>query len=132
MGIKQSSSNTESRGFEPRASGSKARRSTVELRLTRTQLREKESNLQLSGSEPDVLPVELSLNRSRSIGRRLDSNQRPAAYEAAALSAELRSRGQLSRPDPSRPRPATGLRPMADLPPLRRGNTVRVTCRNTA
>lgn len=62
----------------------------------------------------------------------MDSNQRPAAYEAAALPAELRSRVQLCSPDPSRPRPATGLRPMADLPPLRRGNTLRVTCRSTA
>ena len=42
--------------------------------------REKDSNLQLPGSEPGVLPIELSLNR-----RRLDSNQHPAAYEAAAL-----------------------------------------------
>ena len=37
-------------------------------------------NLQLPGSEPGVLPIELSLN-----GRRLDSNQHPTAYEAAAL-----------------------------------------------
>src|SRR5207302_299512 len=46
----------------------------------REQLREKDLNLQLPGSEPGVLPVELPLT-----GRRLELNQHPAAYEAAAL-----------------------------------------------
>ncbi len=41
---------------------------------------EKDSNPQPTGSEPVVLPIELSLIR-----RRLDSNQHPTAYEAVAL-----------------------------------------------
>ena len=47
-------------------------------------LREKDSNLQHPGSEPSVLPVELSL-RLQLMGERLDSNQQPEAYEAPAL-----------------------------------------------
>src|SRR6266568_960535 len=57
------------------------------------QLREKDSNLQLSGSEPDVLPFELSLKFSgrrarcppRAMGERSESNRQPEAYEAPAL-----------------------------------------------
>jgi hypothetical protein len=66
---------TEPRGFEPRPADSKPAALPVELRLQlphrregdggearrESQPREEDSNLQLSGSEPDVLPVELSL-----------------------------------------------------------------------
>ena len=52
----------------------------------RPKFREKDSNPQLLGSEPSVLPVELSLSlRVPRMGERLDSNQQPEAYEAPAL-----------------------------------------------
>ena len=50
-----------------------------------TTLREKGSNLQPPGSEPGVLPIELSLTEIDLTGSRLDSNQQPEAYEASAL-----------------------------------------------
>ena len=50
-----------------------------------TTLREKDSNLQPPGSEPGVLPIELSLTEIDLTGSRLDSNQQPEAYEASAL-----------------------------------------------
>jgi hypothetical protein len=51
----------------------------------RATLREKGSNLQPPGSEPGVLPIELSLTEIDLTGSRLDSNQQPEAYEASAL-----------------------------------------------
>jgi hypothetical protein len=51
----------------------------------RATLREKGSNLQPPGSEPGVLPIELSLTEIGLTGRRLESNQQPEAYEASAL-----------------------------------------------
>lgn len=76
------------------------RRALYRLSYMGNKPREKESNLQLPGSEPGVLPVELSLkcfadpfirNSTFAIGHfpplgeRLDSNQQPEAYEAPAL-----------------------------------------------
>jgi hypothetical protein len=49
------------------------------------EFREKDLNLQLLGSEPSVLPVELSLRSKSEVGERLESNQQPEAYEASAL-----------------------------------------------
>ena len=54
---------------------------------------EKDSNPQPSGSEPGVLPLELSLIR-----RRLDSNQHPTAYEAVALPLSYAPINSQSRP----------------------------------
>ena len=57
--------------------------------------REKDLNLQLPGSEPGVLPVELSL-----MDERLDSNQQPEAYEAPALPLSYAPEASVSGPRP--------------------------------
>lgn len=56
------------------------RRALYRLSYMGKKPREKDLNLQPPGSEPGVLPIELSL-----MGERLDSNQQPEAYEAPAL-----------------------------------------------